>query len=209
MDNLGNKTFCRKYICDLDKFFKKNFSHFYYSTNENCGLLKSVDAPNQWKPIILPNFQSIFQPMIVQQPQPEILKESLPTVQEPTVVQELEEVLGKVQPNSLIEQVQEISEEVSSPIVSKTHQSQDACECASEIVGAQQHQSHPRSHQRKLLHRITKPYLGHFDEKQWDKKGIMGQIMRPIEDVYFAFLPDDEMVQMINTNLVNEERLIT
>lgn len=61
-------------------------------------------------------------------------------------------------------------------------------------------------HNRPLINRFAQPYMGMYQDKLWDKKGVMGRIMGPIEDIYFEFMPNPEMVESIN---FNQDRLIT
>jgi hypothetical protein len=48
--------------------------------------------------------------------------------------------------------------------------------------------------------------MGMYQEKLWDKSGIFGRIMGPIEDIYFEFMPNPEMVEKMN---FNQDRVIT
>lgn len=60
--------------------------------------------------------------------------------------------------------------------------------------------------QRPLMDRFTQPYMGLYNERLWDKKGIMGRFIGPIEEIYFDFIPDPEMVKALN---FNQNRIIT
>lgn len=68
-----------------------------------------------------------------------------------------------------------------------------------DIVGA------PRQ-QLPLQDRLTQPYMGVYNERQWDKNGIVGRFMGPLEELYFDFIPHEDLVKRINEN---RNRLIT
>lgn len=64
--------------------------------------------------------------------------------------------------------------------------------------------------QLRIEQRLLQPYLGVHSKKQWHHEGLMGRIMSPIEDIYFSFLPDHQMVQRINEFFPQQPRpLIT
>ena len=48
--------------------------------------------------------------------------------------------------------------------------------------------------------------MGIYQDKLWDKNGIAGRIMGPIEDIYFEFMPNPELVERLN---LNRHRVIT
>ena len=59
---------------------------------------------------------------------------------------------------------------------------------------------------RPLMDRMTQPYMGLYNEKQWDRKGVVGRFMGPIEDIYFDLMPNEALKQKLN---INNNRLIS
>lgn len=60
--------------------------------------------------------------------------------------------------------------------------------------------------QEHVLVRMTQPYMGVHNDRIWDKRGMVGRFMAPIEDLYFHFIPNDEMLKALN---VDPNRVIT
>lgn len=56
------------------------------------------------------------------------------------------------------------------------------------------------------MNRVVQPYMGVYNEKQWDKRGMLGRFISPIEDLYFEFMPSEQTLQSINPNY---NRLVT
>jgi hypothetical protein len=48
--------------------------------------------------------------------------------------------------------------------------------------------------------------MGMYNEKLWDRRGFAGSFMGPLEDFYFEFMPDPEMVERMN---LQRNRVIT
>lgn len=60
--------------------------------------------------------------------------------------------------------------------------------------------------QEHVLLRMSQPYMGVHNDRIWDKRGMMGRFIAPIEDLYFQFIPNDEMLKVLN---VDPNRVIT
>lgn len=70
------------------------------------------------------------------------------------------------------------------------------CNCPKDSEGKD---SEPPHVSQPLIGRISKPYLGAHDQRLWDKRGFMGRLISPFEELYFHFIPNEEMVRAINS----------
>lgn len=48
------------------------------------------------------------------------------------------------------------------------------------------------------MDRLGQPYLGHTNDRLWDKNNLMGRFMGPLEDLYFEFIPNDDLMKKLN-----------
>lgn len=60
--------------------------------------------------------------------------------------------------------------------------------------------------QEPIMARMAQPYMGVHNDRLWDKRGMMGRFMGPIEDFYFHFIPNEEMMKVLT---VDPNRVVT
>lgn len=56
------------------------------------------------------------------------------------------------------------------------------------------------------MERLGQPYLGIHNDRLWDKNNLMGRFMGPLEDLYFEFIPNDDLMKKLN---LDRQRVIS